>query len=83
MQFQVASRKGAAFGALKCVNAARASQNLFLLLLVTNILTISSSGVGLRQRLIKIPQDVIDIFNADRQADHVGRDTGLELLFLG
>ena len=33
--------------------------------------------------LIEIPQNVVDIFSTDAQADEVGCDTGLELLFFG
>jgi hypothetical protein len=32
--------------------------------------------------LVEIPQDVIDILDAHRQADHVCRHPGLALLFL-
>ena len=32
------------------------------------------------QRLIQIPQNVVEVFEADREADHVGLDTGGALL---
>src|SRR5581483_7165753 len=41
------------------------------------------SALRLLQSLVEVPEDVVDVLDADRQADHVRRHPGLDLLFLG
>src|SRR6185436_5812650 len=45
--------------------------------------TVKGLSFGLRERLIEIPQDIVDIFDADRQTDHVRANTGLDQVFFG
>src|SRR5450755_3558168 len=40
------------------------------------------SGRRGRERLVDVPEDVVDVLEADRDADHVGLDAGGELLCL-
>jgi hypothetical protein len=37
---------------------------------------------GFRKRLIDVPDDIVDIFQADRQAHHVLSDAGFDLIFV-
>src|SRR6266404_5690781 len=42
----------------------------------------SPSGLGLSKRLVDVPENVVDVLDADGQPDHVGPDPCLDLFFV-
>ena len=46
-------------------------------------MNIKEGGSSLFQSLFQILDDVIDVFNADRQTDHAGMDAGSHQLLIG